>query len=80
MREIKKIAEQVLELISEAEQYHKYKEGLGKRVSELFHDYQSGKHTYFEYKELLSKLVRGKTKHDWEEYYSSYLYQITKKI
>ncbi len=80
MREIKKIAEQALELVKEAEQYHKYREGLGKRIAQLFHEYQSGKHTYFQYKELLSKLVKGKTKEDWEEYYSSYLYQIMKKL
>lgn len=80
MQDIKKLAEQVLELIKEAEQYHKYKEGLGKKIAELFHEYQSGKHSYFEYKNLLSKIVKGKTKQDWEEYYSSYLYQIMKKI
>jgi pilus assembly protein TadC len=80
MQQLKKTAGQVLELIKEAEQYHKYREGLGKRVARLFHEYQSGKHTYFEYKELLSKLVKGKSKEDWEEYYSSYLYQIMKKI
>lgn len=80
MQEIVKTAEQILELIKEAEQYHKYQSGLSKRLTALFHDYQKGKHTYFEYKDHLSKIVKGKSKRDWEEYYASYLYQVLKKI
>ena len=42
MREIKKIAEQALELVKEAEQYNKYREGLGKRIAQLFHESRAG--------------------------------------
>ncbi len=80
MQETRKTAEQILELIKEAEQYSKYREGLSKKISRLFQEYQKGNYTYFQYKELLSKLARGKSKRDWEEYYTSYLYQIMKKI
>jgi len=80
MLSIKKTCNQILELIEEAERYHKYREGLSKRVAHLFQEYQQGKYTYFQYKELLSKIAKGRTKKDWEEYYSSYLYQLLKKI
>jgi len=80
MLSIQKTCNQILELIKEAEQYHKYREGLSRRIAHLFQEYQSGKHTYFEYKELLAGVAKGKTKKDWEEYYSSYLYQVMKKI
>ena len=80
MQGIKKTADEILELAKEAEQYHKYKSWIDSRLAKLFHEYQKGHHNFFEYKKKLSEISEGKSKQDMEEYYSSYLYSIMKKI
>lgn len=80
MQGIKKTADQILDLAREAEQYHKYKSLVSSRAARLFHEYQKGHHTFFEYKKKLSEISEEKPGQDMEEYYSSYLYSIMKKI
>ena len=80
MLALKKLANQVLDLVQEAEQYHKYKSWISSRLARLFHEYQKGKHTFVEYKQKFNEISKGKSKRDLEEYYSAYLYSIMKRL
>ncbi|NQU78997.1 type II secretion system F family protein [Candidatus Woesearchaeota archaeon] len=80
MKDVQLIVNKVLELISEIETYRVYKQNLIRRIDSLFADYQSGTLTYFSYEKSLKRILKGRSKEDWMEYYDSYVYSLLKKI
>lgn len=80
MQEVIACANKILNLIEETESYEYYEDSLNKKKSKLFSDYQKGRYTYFEYQKLLSDMLKGRSMHDWKEYYRSYVYSLLKKV
>ncbi len=79
-KDTKKIIKRILEIISEIESYEFYKKKLTGSAEKLYEDYQEGKYSYNEYKNLLDSLLKGKSKKEWVEYYNSYTYSLLKNI
>ncbi|MBU2561786.1 MAG: type II secretion system F family protein [Nanoarchaeota archaeon] len=80
MKNIQVLANKVLELVSEIETYSFYKENLVRTMERLFDEYQRGRFTYFEYEQTLKKLLKGKSKEEWINYYNSYILYLMKRI
>jgi hypothetical protein len=73
MKNIQVLANKVLELLSEIETYSFHKDNLVRSLKRLFDDYQGGKYSYFQYEKLQKKLLKGKSKDEWINYYNSYI-------
>lgn len=80
MKNVQVIAGKLLDLVSEIETYSFYKQNLSKSLERLFNDYQAGKYTYFEYDKLQKKMLKGRTKEEWINYYNSYILSLLKRI
>jgi flagellar protein FlaJ len=80
MKNVQVIANKVIELLSEIETYSFYKANLVRSLKKVFDDYQKGKYTYFQYEKAQKKILKGKTKDEWINYYNSYILSLLKKI
>ncbi|MFH1064211.1 MAG: type II secretion system F family protein [Candidatus Woesearchaeota archaeon] len=80
MKNIQVLVNKVLELVSEVETYIFYKENFLKSFERAFDDYQRGKLTYFQYEKAQKKILKGKTKEEWTNYYDAYVLSLLKRI
>ncbi|PIN86988.1 hypothetical protein COV19_02230 [Candidatus Woesearchaeota archaeon CG10_big_fil_rev_8_21_14_0_10_44_13] len=79
-KNVKKVINQVLSLLEEAESYEFHKQNLIRSVDTLFREYQEGKYNHAEYNKLLHDILKRRTKKEWIEYYDAYIYSILKQI
>ncbi|MBD3310078.1 hypothetical protein GF351_02570 [Candidatus Woesearchaeota archaeon] len=80
LKDIQPFISKIDDLLGEISTYKRYKEKLLKRLDMLYSDYQAGKYTYIQYQRLAEKLLKGKTRKEWIEYYDSYIYSLLKKV
>ncbi len=80
MKNIQVLVNKVLELVSEVETYTFYKDNFLKSFERAFDDYQRGKLTYFQYEKTQERLLKGKTKEEWVNYYNAYVLSLLKRI
>jgi flagellar protein FlaJ len=80
MRNTIVLVKKVIELLSEVERYSFYKENLGRSLDRLFASYQEGKLTYFQYSEAQKKILKGKSRQEWSNYYNAYVLSLVKRI
>ncbi|MBN1544350.1 type II secretion system F family protein [Candidatus Woesearchaeota archaeon] len=80
MKNIQVLANKVLELVSEIETYSFYKENLVRTLERLFDEYQKGRFTYFEYEQTVKRMLKGRSKEEWINYYNSYILYLMKRI
>ena len=80
MNEIQVLVEKVLDLLSEIETYSFYKNNLVKSLDKLFALYQQGRFSYFQYEQEKKRILKGRTKEEWINYYNAYILSLLKKI
>lgn len=80
MKDIQLIVNKILELVSEVETYSFSKKRLLESLDKIFKEYQKGNFTYFEYEQTTKKLLKGKTKEEWINYYNAYILSLLKRI
>jgi flagellar protein FlaJ len=80
MKDIQLIVNKILELVSEVETYSFSKKRLLESLDKIFKEYQKGNFTYFEYEQTTKKLLKGKTKEEWLNYYNAYILSLLKRI
>jgi flagellar protein FlaJ len=80
MNDIQVLVEKVLDLLSEIETYSFYKNNLVKSLDKLFALYQQGKFSYFQYEQEQKRILKGRTKEEWINYYNAYILSLLKKI
>ena len=70
----------ILELVEELESVSNYKEHFDAEMKQIFEDYQDKKYGYFKYDKLTKQHLKGKTKKEWDVYYSHQMFHILKRI
>lgn len=80
MRNIKKNIEKIYLILDEIKRYEIYKESLERKLDTLFSEYQKRKYTHEEYQKRIDVALEGKTKDEWQAYYSTYIYSLLKQI
>lgn len=77
---IEEQCKKILELVEELESVYHYKEQFDSEAKKLFDDYQGKKFGYFHYEKSLKSLLKGKTRKEWDMYYSHQVFHILKRI
>lgn len=78
-QELKDTAKKLLKLIRTLEQYENYKHKLDNAIHKVEEGYQRGQFSFFQYKELISELLKGRTRDQWRRYYDSYIIKILRQ-
>ncbi|MFQ5475223.1 MAG: type II secretion system F family protein, partial [Candidatus Nanoarchaeia archaeon] len=80
MNDASAIAKKILELLEEVESYQNQKDVFISALTNLFHIYQAGELTYFQYSKERDKILKDKTRDEWLNGYNAYIYSVLKKV
>ncbi|RMF06466.1 hypothetical protein D6764_02215, partial [Candidatus Woesearchaeota archaeon] len=68
------------DLIDEIKLHLADKEKFHETLSMIDRSYQRGQFGFFRYQQLRHKLLQGKTKKEWDDYFDSYIFSLLKQI
>ena len=80
MKDVAILVQKSLDLVAELETYIYYRQRFLKITDEIFNTYQRGKLTYFQYEKEINKILKGRSKKAWVDYYDSYIDSLLKRI
>ncbi len=79
-RSARQLLGEVLELVKELEVYSGQKEVFFSALKKLDSEYDSGRLTYLQYEEKQKAALHGRTREEWQGYYSAYILALVKKV